>query len=77
MWLVKKIPVKVILDESQYGITQLKDGPAFSFYSFNKGKFDHITTRSSEVLVAVTKDQFNSWKNLDIRAFPCLVELHN
>jgi hypothetical protein len=76
MWVVKRPKVKVILDESLYGEGQLTDGPAFSFYSFKDGKFDPITTRNSEVLIAVTKDQFNSWKNLDIRAFPCIVSIH-
>jgi hypothetical protein len=67
---VKFPKVNIVLDESMYGVSQLSPGPAYSFYSFHKGKFETITTRNSADLIAVTKEQYASWKGKDIRVIP-------
>lgn len=69
---------EIILDESLYGITapeDLTDGAAYSFYFYNKGKIDLITSRKNKNLIAVTKEQFNAWNSRTIIRIP--VEFKN
>ena len=66
VWIINKKKVKVILDESQYGKTRLEYGEGFNFYYYRDGKFESICTQKHEVLIAVTKDQYNARKNSTI-----------
>lgn len=58
--------VKVVLDESKYGNTGVDDMPLYAFYRVKKnGNEEFITDRNCDgiTLIAVTKEQFNQWKN--------------
>lgn len=64
---------EVILNESLFGITaqeDLTEGSAYSFYFYNKGKIDLITSRKNKNLIAVTKEQFNAWNSRTIIRIP-------
>lgn len=67
---INHIEVNVILDESLYGNIRYSIGEAYQFYFNDKGKFEYITTRNSQDLTAVTKEQFKSWKSRSIVRLP-------
>ena len=74
LWIIHKKKVKIILDETLYGKTQLSYGEGFSFYFYRDGKFEQICTQKSDTLIAVTKDQYNSWKNQQIVSIPVFID---
>jgi len=58
--------VKVVLDESRYGYTGIDSTPLYAFYRVkSNGDEEFITARNCDgaTLIAVTKEQFNQWKN--------------
>lgn len=55
--------VEVTLDTSLYGVSKLKKGLAYNYYSVDKNnKLDLITVQNSDRLIAVTDDQYRNWK---------------
>lgn len=72
---IQHFKVKVILDKSQFGNIQHYPGPGYSFYINNKGKFEYITTRSSQDLVAVTEEQYKNWSSRSIISIPVEIKI--
>lgn len=60
--------VEIILKEEMYGNIPFEYGyyPVYSFYFLDKDKIEYITSRNEDFLIAVTKQQFNSWKGRKI-----------
>lgn len=60
--------VKIVLDESQFGAVVLnKTLPVCDFYRQKDDELEFVTQRNADpnnpVLIAVTKQQYASWKN--------------
>lgn len=57
----------VVHNESKYGIG-VKEGVGHTFYMVKGTKLDYITFQDGDnpVLVAVTKQQYNIWRKMEI-----------
>jgi hypothetical protein len=60
--------IEVVLDKSKFGNTN-EDGLLYDFYVLRDGKEEFLTQRrGTGKLIAVTDEQYKSWKNQNIIA---------